>query len=100
MRELLISNINSSDARVLADDWDSYLYNVGCDIYIQGVYNRMILTWDSSSLSTIHHIIDFVDDTFGDIWNISELETAIKNLKDNHIVIFDSNYGDVRVRVS
>lgn len=97
MKELWIENINSTDARSLADDWDSYLSNVGCEIYIQAIYDRMIISWEASAPSTIHHIIDFVDDTFGDIWDLSELETAIKNLKDNNTVIFDSDRGDVKV---
>lgn len=100
MRELWISNINSADARTLADDWDSYLSNVGCEIYIQAIYDRMIISWGSSLLSTIHHILDFVNDTFGDIWNLSELDIAIKNLKDDHIVIFDSKRCDVEVKAS
>ena len=99
MRELWISNINSADARLLADDWDSYLSNVGCEIYIQAIYDRMIITWETSILSTIHHILDFVDDTFGDEWNLSKLNRVIKNLKDGHTVIFDSNNGDVEVVV-
>lgn len=99
MRELWISNINSANARPLADDWFSYLHNVGCEIYIQAIYDRMIITWESSAPSTIHHIIDFVDDTFGDRLDLFELETAIKSLKDDHIVIFDSNCGDVEVRI-
>ena len=100
MRELWVSNINSADARSLADNWDSYLHNVGCEIYIQAIYDRMIITWESSAPSTIHHIIDFVDDTFGDRLDLFELETAIKSLKDDHTVIFDSNCGDVEVRIS
>lgn len=100
MRELWISNINSADARPLADDWDSYLHSVGCEIYIQAVYNRMIIAWDSSSPSTLHHILDFVNDTFGDIWDISDLETTIKSLKDGNTVRFDSNCGDVELIIS
>ena len=100
MRELWVSNINSADARSLADDWDSYLHNVGCKIYIQAIYDRMIITWESSAPSTIHHIIDFIDDTFGDRLDLFELETAIKSLKDDHTVIFDSSCGDVEVRIS
>jgi len=99
MRELWIANINSADARSLADDWDSYLSNVGCEIYIQAVYDRMIIAWDSSAPSTIHHILDFVDDTFGDVFNLSKLNRTIKSLKDDHTVIFDSDSGDVEVRV-
>jgi hypothetical protein len=98
MKELRILNINSADARSLVYDWDSYLYNVGCDIYIQGIYNRMTLTWDTSAPSTIHHIIDFVNDAFGDVWDIFELSKAIKHLKDDHVVIFDSDRGDVEIR--
>lgn len=100
MRELWIENINSADARSLADDWDSYLSNVGCKIYIQAVYHRMIIAWETSSSSTIHHIIDFVNDTFGDIWDISDLEIAIKSLKDGNTVNFDSNCGYVEVIIS
>lgn len=100
MRELWIANINSADARSLADDWDSYLTNVGCEIYIQAVYDRMIIAWETSVPSTIHHILDFIDDTFGDEWDISKLERTIKNLRDDHIVIFDSDSGDVEVRIS
>jgi hypothetical protein len=99
MRELWIANINSADARSLADNWDSYLRNVGCEIYIQAVYDRMIIAWDSSAPSTIHHILDFVDDTFGDVFNLSKLNRTIKSLKDDHAVIFDSDSGDVEVRV-
>lgn len=94
MRELWISNINSVDARSLADNWDSYLRNVGCEIYIQAVYDRMIIAWETSALSTVHHILDFVNDAFGDVWDLSELETAIKNLTDDHTVVFDSDSGD------
>lgn len=100
MRELQISNINSADARVLADNWDSYLNNVGCEIYIQAIYDRMIIAWDSSSPSTIHHILDFVDDTFGDRFGLFELETAIKSLRDNNTVNFEYNCGDVEVKIS
>ena len=100
MRELWISNINSADARILADDWDSYLHNVGCDIYIQAIYDRMIITWNTSAPSTIHHILDFVDVTFGDMCDIIELEKAIINLQDDHIVIFDSKRYDVEVKAS
>lgn len=100
MRELWISNINSADARSLADDWDSCLTSVGCDIYIQAIYDRMIITWSSPAPSIIHHILDFVDDTFGDEWDLSKLERTIKSLKDDHIVIFDSDSGDVEVRIS
>lgn len=100
MRELWVSNINSADARSLADNWDLYLHNVGCEIYIQAIYDRMIITWESSSPSTIHHIINFVDDTFEDRLDIFELDTAIKSLKEDHTVIFDSNCGDVEVRIS
>lgn len=100
MREFWISNIDSADARSLANDWDSYLRNVGCEIYIQAARDKMIIAWETSAPSTIHRILDFVDDTFGDIWNISELETAIKSLKDGHTVIFDSDRGDVEVIVS
>lgn len=92
--ELWISNINSADARSLADDWDSYLTNVGCEIYIQAVYDRMIIAWETSAQSTISHIIDFVNDTFGDAWDLSELEIAIKNLTDDHAVVFNSDCGD------
>jgi hypothetical protein len=98
MKELRISNINSADARSLAYDWDSYLDNVGCDIYIQGIYNRMSLTWDTSAPSTIHHILDFVNDAFGDVWDILELAKAIHRLKDDHVVIFDFNSGDIAVK--
>lgn len=100
MKELWISNINSADARTLADDWDSYLSNVGCEIYIQAVYDIMIIAWETSAPSTIHHIIDFVDDTFGDIWDISDLEISIKSLKDGNTVNFDSNCGYVEVLIS
>ena len=100
MRELWISNINSADARSLADDWDSYLSNVGCEIYIQAIYDRMIISWQTSVSSTIHHILDFINDTFGDRWDLFELETAIKSLENDHTVIFDSNCGDVEVRIS
>ena len=100
MRVLLISNINSADARSLADDWHSYLHNVGCDIYIQAIYDRMIITWKTSAPSTIHHILDFVDVTFGDICAIIELEKAIINLQDDHIVIFDSKSCDVTVKAA
>lgn len=98
MRELWIANINSADARSLADDWDLYLRNVGCELYIQAVYNRMIIAWQTSVPSTIHHILDFVDDTFGDIFNLIKLKRSIKSLKDDHAVIFDSDSGDVEVR--
>lgn len=100
MKELWISNINSADARSLADDWDSYLTNVGCKIYIQAIYDKMILAWDSSSPSTVSHILDFVNDTFGDIWDISDLEISIKSLKDGNTVNFDSNYGYVELIIS
>lgn len=100
MKELWISNINSVDARSLADEWNSYLYNVGCEIYIQASYHRMIVAWKTSSPSTIHHILDFVNDTFGDIWDISDLEIAIKSLKDDNTVNFDSNCGYVEVIIS
>lgn len=100
MKELWISNINSADARPLADDWDSYLCNVGCKIYIQAVYDRMIIAWDTSATSTINHILDFVNDTFGDTWDISDLEISIKSLKDGNTVNFDSNCGDVEVIIS
>jgi hypothetical protein len=76
MRELCISNINSSDARLLADDWDSYLSNVGCETYIQAVYDRMIIAWETSAPSTIQCILNFVNDTFGDIWNLFELRDS------------------------
>lgn len=95
MKELWISNINFADARSLADEWDSYLHNVGCEIYISAIDDRMILTWDSSSPSTIHHILDFVNDTFGDMWDISDLEISIKSLRDGNIVNFDSDNGDI-----
>ena len=100
MRELWISNINSVNARSLADNWESYLHNVGCKIYIQAIYDRMIIAWDSSSPSTIHHILDFVNDTFGDTWDISDLETSIKSLRDNNTVNFDYNCGDVEIIIS
>lgn len=100
MRELWISNINSVDARSLADNWGSYLHNVGCEIYIQAIYNRMIITWDSSSPSTIHHILDFVNDTFGDRFDLFDLETSIKSLRDNNTVNFDYNCGDVEIIIS
>ena len=98
MRELWIANINSADARSLADNWDSYLSNVGCEIYIQAVYDRMIIAWHTSAPSTIHHILDFVEDTFGDVFNLIKLNRSIKNLKDDHAVIFDSDSGDVEIR--
>ena len=60
----------------------------------------MILVWDSSSPSTIHHILDFVNDTFGDMWDISDLETSIKSLRDNNTVTFDYNCGYVEVIIS
>ena len=94
MRELWVSNINSADARLLADNWDSYLTNVGCEIYIQAVHDRMIITWKTSAPSTVHHILDFVNDTFGDVFNLSELESTIKNLTDDHIIAFNSDHGD------
>lgn len=100
MRELWISNINSADARSLADDWDSYLTNVGCEIYIQAVYDRMIIAWETSAQSTISHILDFVNDTFGDIWDISDLEISVKSLKDGNTVNFDSDSGDIEVIIS
>jgi hypothetical protein len=96
MREFWISNINSTDAKSLADDWYSYLHSVGCEIYVS--YNNMIIAWEMSAPSTIHHILDFVDDVFGDIWDIFELAKAIKHLKDDHAVVFDSDSGDVEVR--
>lgn len=98
MRELWISNINSVDARSLADDWDSYLTSVGCRIYIKAVYKIMIITWETSAPSTIHHILDFVDDTFGDICDLFKLEMTIKNLKDDHIIIFDPNCSKVEIK--
>lgn len=99
MRELWIANINSADARSLADNWDSYLSNVGCVIYIQAVYDRMIISWKTSTPSTIHHILDFVDDAFDDVFiNFFKLERAIKNLKDDHAVIVDYDDGDVGIR--
>lgn len=94
MRELWISNINSADAKSLADNWDSYLTNVGCEIYIQAIYDRMIITWKTSVPSTVHHILDFINDTFGDVFDLSELEIAIKNLTDDYIIVFNSDHGD------
>ena len=95
MKELWILNINYSYAKSLANDWETYLNNVGCEIYIHAIYDRMIIACDSSAPSTIHHILDFVNDTFGDIFDLSKLEETIKNLKDNQAVVFDSNNGDI-----
>ena len=96
MKMLWIYNINYDDAKSLADHWESYLHNVGCKIYTHEFYNKMIITWESSALSTIHHILDFIDDAFGDAYSILKLESAIKDLQDDHIVIFDPTFDPNR----
>ena len=61
---------------------------------------------ETNTLRDLNFVLEFnlpkeiSDDIFGDVWNISELETAIKNLKDGHTVIFDSDSGNVDVRAS
>jgi hypothetical protein len=95
MKELWISNINSSDAKSLADEWESYLKTVGCEIYIQAIYDRMIITWKTTTQYTITHILSFIDDTFEDMVDIRELNRTLKNLKDDHAIIIDFDNGDV-----
>lgn len=90
--------------RSLADQWDSYLHNVGCDIEINACADAFLITWETSLPSTIHHILDMVEDTFGDSHDISELSRSIKRLKDDQTVSFyvgySSDYEDGEVEVN
>ena len=89
--------------RSLADQWYSYLNTVGCDIEIKARFDELLITWETSFPSTIHHILDMVEDTFGDSYDISELSRSIKRLKDDQIVSFyigySSDYEDGEVEV-
>ena len=98
MRELVISNINSADAKQLADDYELYLSNVGCTIYIWAVGHRMTIEWQTTTPYTISHLLIFVDDKFGDIVDFPKLNRAIKNLEDDHAIIIDFNSGEFEVK--
>lgn len=95
MKELWIEDIKYADAKSLADEWESYLNTVGCEIYIQAVYDRMIIAWKTLTPHTITQILRFIDDTFDDLVDIRELNRALKNLKDDHAIVVDFNNGDV-----
>lgn len=95
MKELWILNINYSYAKALANDWVSIFHNIGCEIYINAIYDRMIIAWEKSNTPIISHVIDFVYRYFDDVLDYSNLESAIKNLKDNQAVVFDSDNGDI-----
>lgn len=99
MRELWISNINSADAKELANEWDSYLSRVGCEIYISAVRHRMIIEWYTTTQDTLTKLLRFVDDNFGDIVDFPKLNRAIKNLEDDHAVSIDFNSGDIEIKV-
>lgn len=98
MRELVISNINSADAKQLADDYELYLSNVGCSIYIWAVKQIMTIEWQTTTPYTLTHLLIFVDDNFGDIVDFPKLNRAIKNLENDHAIILDSNNGEFEIR--
>lgn len=98
MRELWIENINSTDARLLAEAYDLYLSNVGCEIYIQAVKDRMIIEWNTTTQDTVTHVLIFVDDILGDIVDHPKLNRAIKNLEDDHAIVIYFYSGDIEVR--
>jgi len=87
----------------LADQWDSYLHCVGCDIEINACIDALLIIWETSSSSAIHHILDMIEDTFGDYYDISKLSSSIETLEDDQTVSFyvgysgDSKDGEVEV---
>lgn len=72
----------------LAGKWYAYLYCVGCNLEIKAQADEMLITWDTSLPTTIHHILNMVVDTFGDSYDTYEISSSIKSLKDNQMVSF------------
>ena len=101
MKTLRIVGLHYCTMRSLVNQWHSYLHNVGCDIEIETRNNNVLLiTWETRSPSTIHHILDVVEDTFGDFYDISEVSDYIVGLIDGHTVSFYIGYykdGEVEI---
>lgn len=101
MKTLRIVGLHYYTMRSLADQWHSYLHNVGCDIEIETRYNNaLLITWETRSPSAIHHILDMVEDTFGDSYDIYEVSDCIERLIDGHTVSFYTDYykeGEVEI---
>ena len=93
-------SLTNNTHRSLADQWDSYLHSVGCDIFINACNDELLITWETSLPSAIHHILDMVEDTFGDYYDISEVSDCIERLMDDHTVSFYVGYykdGEVEI---
>jgi hypothetical protein len=97
MRELWIENINSADAKELADEWELSFNCAGCEIYIWAVGHRMTIEWQTTMPDTVTHILSFIDDTFDDTVDLSGLNRALKNLKDDQAIVLDYNNGEFEI---
>lgn len=95
MRLFRVSGITYYTMRTIADSWGSYLHNVGCSIKIIARNNTMLFVWSNDSPSTIHHLLDVVDDSFGEVEGIGELVKAIKDIKDGGTVTLYWGSGKV-----
>lgn len=101
MKTLRIVGLHYYTMTSLTNQWHSYLHNVGCDIEIETRYNNaLLITWETRSPSAIHHILDMVEDTFGDSYDTSEVSDCIERLMDGHTVSFYTGYykeGEVEI---
>lgn len=102
MRELYLSNIDYSNARLLARKYSQRLNQVGCGIYINAAHDKMIIKWRASLPTVISRILDFIDyafcdDTAYDTLSILKLKRAIAKLEDNHAVIFNYSNGEFEI---
>ena len=84
---------SNNTLRSLADEWYSYLHTVGCDIEISARTDEMLITWETGSPSAVNHILDMIEDTFGDSYDISKLSRSIKSLKDGKTLSFCVGYS-------
>ena len=85
--------LTNNTHRSLADQWDSYLHSVGCDIEINARTDAFLIMWETSLSSTIHHILDMIEDIFGDYYDVSELSRSIEMLEDDQTVSFYVGYS-------
>lgn len=98
MRELWIENINSADAKELADEWEVSFNCAGCEIYICAIDHRMTIEWQTTMPDTVTHILSFIDDIFDDTVDLSGLNRALKNLKDDQAIVINFNSGEFEIK--
>ena len=84
MKTLRIVGLPYDEMKSLTNQWSSYLHNVGCNVEID---NSLLITWETESPSAVHHILDMVEDTFGDSYDISEVSNSIEGLRDGEVEI-------------